>query len=234
MVENAHPVYLQRCIEPKKTKEPEAERFSQEWKWFFYGTALKSTLIFKSVLLVSNQEPLRNSFNQRCSLILYYVRFKSTKFSTLSLECHVSVFVFDFLREGCCFLGFFFFWGAVETISCFCCVMVTEVWWSRPEPHTAHFTLFGEAHAEPLKDLKCFLCSPLLCGSPDPDSSSSTVSVVERRQTCPVPSWGSGIGSQYVSELRIKRRSSSFLIHFRSLVTANMARAFVARGLKQR
>lgn len=42
------------------------------------------------------------------------------------------------------------------------------------------------------------------------------------------------VRTQYVSGLRMKRRSSSFLIHFSSLMTADTARALVARGLKQR
>ena len=38
---------------------------------------------------------------------------------------------------------------------------------------------------------------------------------------------------EYLDGYRMKRRSSSFLIHRRSLVMALMAQAFVTRGLKQ-
>lgn len=47
-----------------------------------------------------------------------------------------------------------------------------------------------------------------------------------------------GIGrlfrSQYVSGLRMKRRSSSFRIHFSSLLTAETAMGLVPSGLKHR
>lgn len=40
--------------------------------------------------------------------------------------------------------------------------------------------------------------------------------------------------TQYVRGLRMKRRSSSFLIHFISLLAAATAKALVPSGLKQR
>lgn len=49
-----------------------------------------------------------------------------------------------------------------------------------------------------------------------------------------VPGGQAPAGAQYVRGLRMKRPSSSFLIHLSSLLTAETAKALVPSGLKQR